>query len=99
MPPNPVKHIIHCQVLPDYRLELRFDDGVHGTVDLSELVRQEAFAPWRDYQNFKQTRIEKGRRLVWEGDIDLCADALYLEVTGKQAADIFPALKPEPAHA
>ena len=39
------------------------------------------------------------RELVWGGQVDLCPDALYLKVTGKEPEDVFPALRHEPVHA
>jgi len=35
----------------------------------------------------------------WPGELDLCADALYLKLTGKQPEDIFPALRQRATHA
>jgi hypothetical protein len=29
---------------------------------------------------------------AWPGEVDLCPDALYLDVTGKRAEEIFPTL-------
>ena len=85
--------------MPGYRLELEFDDGVSGTVDLSELVGQGVFAVWRDPLVFEQVRIGSSGELAWGEQVDLCPDALYLKVTGKKPEDIFPALRNHPAHA
>ena len=40
--------IAKFKVLPDYKLELVFDDGVCGVVDLSELVGEGVFSCWWD---------------------------------------------------
>jgi hypothetical protein len=88
--------------LPGYRLQLRYDDGVEGTVDLSADVGKGVFAAWKDPVFFKSVRCERGRRVVWAGgesEIDLCADALYLRITGLQPEDIIPALRQETIHA
>lgn len=97
-----MKRITSAQALPGYRLQLRYDDGVEGTVDLSADLDKGVFRAWRDPVFFKSVRCERGRRLVWgEGDseIDLCADALYLEITGLKPEDIIPALRQEAVHA
>jgi Protein of unknown function (DUF2442) len=88
-----VKRITDFQVRDDHRIWLRFDDGVEGIVNLSRLVGQGVFAAWRDYDFFKQAFLAGHGALAWPGDIDLCPDALYLEVTGKQPEDLFPILK------
>jgi hypothetical protein len=37
-----MRRITKVKVLPGYRLELEFDDGVSGIVDLSEAVGKDA---------------------------------------------------------
>ena len=94
-----MKRISKVKVLSGYRLELEFDDGVSGIVDLSEAVGKGVFALWRDPLAFEQVRIGSSGELVWGDRIDLCPDALYLKVTGKTPEDIFPALREQPTHA
>jgi hypothetical protein len=91
--------IANVNVLQDYRLELTFDDGVTGTVDLSDLVGKGVFALWNDPKAFEQVKIGSSGELIWNDQIDLCPDSLYLKVTGKKPEDIFPALRQEHANA
>lgn len=93
-------HKIHkIRAIQGYCLELEFDDGVTGTVDLSHLVGQGVFAAWRDQTFFGQVRIGSAGELVWGEQIDLCPDALYLKVTGKRPDEVFPTLRSESTHA
>jgi hypothetical protein len=85
--------------LRDYRLELTFDDGVRGTVDLSALVGKGVLSLWHDPVAFQRVGIGTSGELVWHDQVDLCPDALYLKVTGKTPEEVFPALRREPAHA
>jgi len=94
-----MRRISKVKVLPGYCLELEFDDGVSGTVDLTEAVGKGVFALWRDPLAFDQVRIGSSGELVWGDRIDLCPDALYLKVTGKKPEDLFPALRDQPSHA
>lgn len=94
-----MRRISKVQALPGYRLELEFDDGVSGTVDLSGEVGKGVFAAWRDPRAFEQVRIGPSGELAWGDRIDLCPDALYLKVTGKKPEDIFPALRGQPIRA
>jgi len=87
------------KVLPGYRLELVFDDGVCGVVDLSEIVGKGVFSSWCDHQFFEQVRIGSFGELVWDNKIDLCPDSLYFRATGKKPEDVFPALRREQAYA
>jgi hypothetical protein len=54
---------------------------------------------WRDYHTFERVRIGSSGELVWDEQVDLCPDALYLKVTGKKPEELFPALRGEPSHA
>ena len=94
-----MRRITRVKVLPGYRLELEFDDGVCGVVDLSEAVGKGVFTLWRDPLVFAQACIGSSGELVWSDRVDLCPDALYLTVTGKKPEDIFPALRDQPARA
>jgi hypothetical protein len=95
-----MKKIIQAEALPHYRLRLRYDDGIEGIVDLSNEVGKEFFAAWKDPKHFVAVNIDRGgRALRWPGEIDLCADALYLEITGMKPEELFPALQSEGTHA
>jgi hypothetical protein len=91
--------ITTVKVLQDYRLELAFNDGVCGVVDLSDLVGKGVFTLWRDPSAFEQVRIGPFGELVWRDQVDLCPDSLYLRATGKRPEDLFPALRRESTYA
>jgi hypothetical protein len=94
-----MRKILNVKVLQGYRLELTFDDGVTGITDLSALAGQGVFAAWKDRHVFEQVRIGSSGELAWGEQIDLCPDALYLEVTGKKPEELFPSLRHESSHA
>ncbi|MBM3883998.1 MAG: DUF2442 domain-containing protein [Planctomycetes bacterium] len=96
-----MKKITAFNVLDHYRVWLRFDDGVEGEADFASHVGQGVFVPWTNYAFFHQASLgEGGRTLTWPGELDFCADALWLQVTGKRPEDLFPSLRTErSAHA
>jgi hypothetical protein len=85
--------------LPNYRLELLFDNGERGVVDLSSFVGRGVFAVWKEPKVFEQVSITEQGAVEWLGEIDLCPDALYLQMTGKRAEDVFPTLQNRLSHA
>ncbi len=91
--------ITDVTVLDDYRLDLTFDDGTRGVVDVSDLAGQGVFVLWDDYAEFREVEIGNAGELVWAGQVDLCPDSLYLKATGKEPHEVFPGLKHEPTHA
>ena len=84
---------VHVKPLPDYKLHLRYEDGVEGEVDLSHLAGRGVFALWNDAGAFEKVSISPGGAIRWNDEVDLCPDALYLEITGKSPEDVFPSLK------
>jgi hypothetical protein len=94
-----MRKITYVEVLQAYHLALTFDDGTAGTVDLSALAGKGVFACWNDPAVFGQILIGSSGELRWGDHVDLCPDALYLKVTGKQPEEVFPALCQEPARA
>ncbi len=78
---------------------LRYADGESGTVDLSSLVGRGVFADWENPDRFQQGRLADGGYPEWPGGIDLCPDALYLKLTGKEPEEVFPSLKRFQVHA
>ena len=71
-----------------FRLWLRFSDGAAGEVDLSHLAGRGVFAAWDEAGGFERAFITPHRAIGWGGDIELCADALYLQVSGKGVEEV-----------
>jgi hypothetical protein len=91
--------IINATPLPEFRLQLFFDNGERGIVDLSPLYGRGVFAAWAAPGAFEKVAVTQEGAVEWPGEIDLCPDALYLRMTGKAADDIFPSLQRPISHA
>lgn len=76
-----------------YRLWLRYSDGAAGEIDLSALAGQGVFAAWADRACFAAVRLAEHGAIVWGDDLELCPDALYLQLTGKLLSEIMPAAR------
>lgn len=87
------------KVLSDYKIWLKYLDGTEGIIDLSDLVGRGVFSEWNDYEKFKNVKIGSSGELIWQDELDLCPDSLYIKLTGKTAEELFPLLKREPIHA
>ena len=87
------------QALPQYRLYIEFSDGTKGEVDLSDLAGKGVFQVWNDYNLFERVFLGSHRDIKWAEDIELSADSLYLKLTGKSPAELFPSLRREQPHA
>jgi hypothetical protein len=78
-----IKKITAIKVLENYRVWLRFNDGVEGEADFSGKPRTGVFACWNHYENFRQARVGEGGELLWNDQLDFCPDSLWLQVTGE----------------
>ncbi|MDQ7054219.1 MAG: DUF2442 domain-containing protein [candidate division KSB1 bacterium] len=49
--------LIEVKPLENYRIWVKYSDGVEGVVNLSELVGKGVFAAWKDYREFQKVHI------------------------------------------
>ncbi len=64
--------IVACKPGLNYRLWIRFDDGLEGEIDLSDLVGKGVFAAWNSVDFFNQVRVDsKTDTVAWGDDLDL----------------------------
>ena len=78
---------------PGYRIWVEYSDGMAGEIDLSGFLGRGAFTVWNDPGRFEKVRITPHRAIAWDDDIELCPDALYMELTGKSAKEVMPGAK------
>ena len=71
-----------------YRILLRFEDGAEGEVDLSDMAGRDVFKAWDEPGRFEQVHVAPHGAISWGDDLELCRDALYLELTGKSFAEL-----------
>ena len=77
--------VINVQPLPNRNLDLTFENGVHGIVEMDSVVKNYTgvFAPLLQDEYFRQVTVntELGT-VVWPNGADLCPDVLYSYATG-----------------
>jgi hypothetical protein len=91
--------LVEVTALPKFHLHLRYESGESGQVDLSPLVGRGVFSAWSKPGFFGQVQLSPEGAPHWSGEIDLCPDALFMQMTGKGVADLFPSLTKSYAHA
>lgn len=76
--------VVAVEILPNYRLHVRFADGLEGEVEMEhEIHSPEAgvFAQLADPEVFAAAFVEPTFGAVtWPGEIDLAPDAMYREI-------------------
>ena len=77
-----------------FRIWLRYSDGTAGEVDLSDVAGRGVFETWNEPGFFDRVHISPHRSIAWNDDIELCPDALYMEITGKSLSELPPSMTP-----
>jgi hypothetical protein len=91
--------ITEANVVDRFHVFVRFNDDVSGVVDLGHLAGRGVFRAWDQQDVFEQLSVNSEGALEWPGELDLCPDSLYLQVVGKSAAEVFPAIHDTGVHA
>lgn len=80
-----LKDIVEVRPAGEYKLYLRFEDGVEGEVDLSKLIEfKGVFEPLRDVREVAKVRVDAEHGTIfWPNGADLDPDVLYSMLTGK----------------
>ena len=73
---------IEVKARDGYRIWLRYSDGVSGEIDLSDLVGQGVFRAWNERAFFDRVYVTPHGSIAWSPDIEICPDALYIDLTG-----------------
>ena len=78
-----------------YTIFVEFSDGQLGEVDLAEWSNKEAFKRWNERSFFESVHIDDRKAIAWgsDGDLDVCADTIYMMLTNVTVEDLFPRLK------
>jgi len=69
--------ITSVEAKENYRLHVRFDDGVEGEIDLSGRLFGPVFEPLKDKALFARAQVDEFGAIVWPNGADLAPDALY----------------------
>ena len=74
----------------NYRIWISYTDGSSGEVDLSDLAGRGVFALWDEPEHFEAVFITPDGGIAWGEDIELCPDAIYMQLTGKTVEEVMP---------
>jgi hypothetical protein len=66
--------------MENYRIEVSFNDGKTGTVDLSQSLTGYVFNPLKDIRIFSQLKVDQElNTIVWPNGADLAPEYLYFQ--------------------
>lgn len=84
--------IAEARYAGDYRIWLRFADGIEGEIDLESELWGEMFEPLKDKTLFARFQLYPERSTIyWPNDADLAPEFLYAKThevnSGRSAAE------------
>jgi hypothetical protein len=74
-----MKNIISAKYLKDYKIEVAFDDGKKGVVDLAQVLEKDnrkIFKELLDQKKFCKFKVAADT-IVWSNGLDLAPEFLY----------------------
>ena len=86
---------VAVEARPGYRIWVKYADGVEGEVDLSHKIGKGVFQAWDTTVPFAHVHPGPCGSIAWNEELDICGDAIYLQLTGLTEEDLFPALHAE----
>ncbi len=73
-----VVHVTHVEPVKGFRLQLAFEDGTTGEVDLADELWGPVFEPLRDRRIFVQVSVDpECGTIVWPNGADFAPEWLY----------------------
>ncbi|MDE0068240.1 MAG: DUF2442 domain-containing protein [Caldilineaceae bacterium] len=77
-----------------YTIFVAYSNGQRGEVDLSAWSDKEAFRRWKERKFFESVHVNGRKAIAWgkDEDLDVCADTIYMMLTGATVEELFPRL-------
>lgn len=71
-----MNRIVAVELLGDFLLLLKFNDGESKKIDFKSLIGEGIGAPLLDKEYFKQVTIDNGGGIEWPNGMDFCPNFL-----------------------
>ncbi len=72
-----MERVTSVRVLPTYRLEIEFSDGVRGVLDYEARLFGPMMEPLCDPARFAEVGLDEFGVICWPNGADLAPDAIY----------------------
>ena len=70
--------IIKAKYLNDYKIQIEFNDGKSGSIDLEKALWGPVFTPLKNKNKFKSFHLSKTLHTIqWSNDADFAPEFLY----------------------
>jgi hypothetical protein len=77
-----MEKVKEIKALENYKLYLKYEDGVDGIIDLSDIAGKGVFKAFLDVNFFNNVWIGESGAPTWENELDIDPINTYLTITG-----------------
>ncbi len=86
-----IPQVIDAKYNGDYKIWIRFSDGVQGVIDLKEELWGEIFEPLKDLKEFSKFIVSTDlNTLVWPNGADFAPEFLYKKLQPEYSLNNHP---------
>jgi hypothetical protein len=78
---------INVNAIPGNKLQVTFDDGVSGTIDLTAFISKGIFSELKNEDLFSKV-YATGYSIAWSDELEIDALTIYAEILNKRPEDI-----------
>ncbi len=71
----------------DFTIQVKFNDGVVGYIQLNELVEKGIFQELKDLNKFSKV-YSTGYSIAWSDELEIDAATIYAEITEKSIGEV-----------
>jgi hypothetical protein len=79
--------VIGVNPLQGYQLQVTFDDGVSGVIDLKRFIENGVFSVLQNEDTFNKV-YTNGYSIVWDDELEIDSLTVYAEILNKKPEDI-----------
>ena len=76
--------VINVNAIPEYKLQVTFDDGVSGIIDLKDFIGKGVFSDLKNPELFNKV-YTTGYSIAWSEELEIDAIAVYLEILNRKS--------------
>jgi len=81
---------INVKALPEYKLQVTFDDDVSGVINLKDFIGKGIFSGLKNPELFNKV-YTTGYSIAWSDELEIDLITIYAEITNKNPEDILSA--------
>ncbi len=79
--------VISVNPLQDYQLQVTFDDGVSGVINLKNFIEKGIFSVLQNEDSFSKV-YTNGYSIAWSDELEIDSLTVYAEILNKKPEDI-----------